>query len=80
MAGFAAAIGGAGQEAQQYGQQIRSILESRRDHVASMLSQILPTLGTEDRNQMITHIAGISGGESLGKHLLGVTKVLQSHQ
>lgn len=81
MAGFAAAIGGAGQAAGEYGHQIRGILEQRRHDLADMLTaHVLPELGQEDRNNMIPLIAGLHSGAPIGKSLQDITKVMQSHQ
>ena len=81
MAGFAALIGGMGQGAQQYGQQIRGLLEQRREHLAALLSEhVLPELGGDTRNQMIPLIAGLASGAPLGDTALKVTKILQAHQ
>ena len=81
MAGFAALIGGMGQGAQQYGQQIRGLLEQRREHLANLLTQgVLPELGGPERAEMITHIGNLLSGAPMGKTALGITKTLQSHQ
>ena len=57
MAGFIAGIGGAGAAAHDYGQQIRGLLEQRRNHFAELLT----TLASQelDPEKKATYLQGV---------------------
>ncbi len=80
MAGFAGALGGAGAQAAQYGQQIRGILEQRRGNFANLFSQLAqeetdPTL----RAEYLGHATALLANKDMAKVVPAALKSLQKH-
>lgn len=81
MAGFAAALGGVGNAVQQYGQQMRGILEQRRDLFASLAQQRAQEEPDRDmRDQWTQAAAGALSGQDFGKILPKLIKAHDTHQ
>lgn len=81
MAGFAAALGGAAAPLQQYGQQMRGILEQRRDLFASLAQQRAQEETDPDmRDQWTQAAAGALSGQDFGKILPKLIKAHDTHQ
>ena len=80
MAGFAALIGGAGDAAQEYGHQIRGILEQRRGHMVDFLTN-LATNETDPQRQAEyhDHINRLLSGEDMAKVLKSGIPMVQKH-
>ena len=78
MGGFALALGGAGQAAQQYSQQMRQILESRRQDFANLMQQAAQTESDPDtRASMLQHAMDAASGKPMGKIMQDVSGTLQ---
>jgi hypothetical protein len=81
MAGFAAILGGAGQGLQQTNQQIRSILEQRREGLANLLTQAAGQEGDPGRRgELLQHAADTLSGKPMGGIAQGVFKTVQAKQ
>ncbi len=80
MAGFAAAIGGAGQQLQQYGQQMRSILEQRREGLANLFTQrAQEETDPGMRSQWLQGAADTLAGKDFGKIFPTLIKAHDAH-
>jgi hypothetical protein len=81
MGGFAAAIGGAGQQAAQYGAQVRNILEQRRGAFAQMLTQqAAQEADLQRRSELLGHVSDLYAGKDMSKVGPAVIKTLQDHR
>lgn len=81
MGGFAALIGGLGQGAQQYGNQVRGFLENRRTGMASQLIQEAGrTWDPEHRSNLVQGAADLLSGVPMNKALTPVLKSFQTHE
>lgn len=81
MAGLAAALGGAGQEATQLGAQIRPILERQREGYAALLSKQAEEEGNPDyRNQLLKLSGQAISGEPLHKIIPAHQKLMEAMQ
>lgn len=68
MGGFANFIGGLGQGAQQYGQQARQLLESRRHDFADLIGKAAETeTDPQTRISLLKHQADLVSGKPMGK-------------
>ena len=79
MGGFASLIGGAGQEASRYGQQVRGILEQRREGLAQIMSQLAsqePDL--QKRGEYFGIVSKLYSGQDMSKALPAVIKSVQT--
>jgi hypothetical protein len=80
MAGFAAALGGAGQAVQQYGAQMRPILEQRRSNLADLIAHIGDNATDPGLKAAAYSAAGdLHAGKDLGKVLPAFMKTAQAH-
>lgn len=78
MAAFGALLGGVGQGALQYGQQVRGLLESRRHDFANLISQAAQTeTDPETRAGMLKITARLGANEPIGKITSDFSKLLQ---
>lgn len=81
MGGFAAAIGGAGQAAQEYGKQIRSILEQRRGMAIDFLTKAASEESDPGiRGELHGHLAKFIGGGDMAKIVPALIKTVQKHE
>ena len=68
MAGFAAAIGGAGNALQNYSEQMRPILERQRETLAQQIGNAAQTESDpQTRSALLQHQADLMAGKPLGK-------------
>lgn len=80
MAGFASFIGGAGQAAQQQGQQIRGILEQRRGRLVDLFTQMAAAEPEDQKRASYMGLASdAASGQPWEKILPKVTKALETH-
>ena len=80
MAGFAAAIGGMAQPAMQLGQQIRSLLESRRSQLAQAMFHLAEGQSGPKRDEYIQHGTDLlQGKKQVDQILPKVIKTVQDH-
>jgi hypothetical protein len=80
LAGFAALIGGMGQPIQQYGQQVRGFMESRRENLVGVLSNLAAQeTDPQLRSEYLGHLADLHGNKDLTKIIPAVDKTMQKH-
>lgn len=78
MAGFV--IGGLGNAAHQYGQEVRGLLESRRNHFAElMLGQAKDEWDSARRSEYLSHAAALLSGKDFSKIVPAALKTIQGH-
>lgn len=80
FAGLASIIGGAGEAASQYGQQVRGLIEQRREG----LTQLMIALGTQDpdpqrRSEYLGYASDLYAGKDISKILPALAKSIQGH-
>jgi len=80
MGGFGALIGGTGQAALNYGQQIRGLLEQRRESLANlMINSGMQEVDPQIRSEYLGHASDLLGGKDFAKVLPGIAKTVQGH-
>lgn len=81
MGGFASAIGGAGGAAQQYGQQVRALLESRRHDFADLIGKAAEQeIDPSHRSALLGHQADLLAGKPIGKIAEAFSKTIANRQ
>lgn len=79
MGGFASLLGGLGQPAQQYGHEIRGILEQRRAHFADFLSKAAAEENDpKTRAELLKHVTDLHSNVDIGKIAPKVIKTIQN--
>lgn len=80
MAGFAAAIGGMGSAAADYGHQVRGLLEQRRGDFVTLLTALAnQEVDPQRRSEYLDHASDLLKGKDLSKIVPGAVKTLQDH-
>ena len=78
--GLASLIGGAGGQAAQVGQQIRGLLEQRRENLAAEMFKLAQDEPNPDRRaEYAQHGADLLANKDLGKVIPGIMKTAQAH-
>jgi hypothetical protein len=81
MGGFASAIGGMGEAAAQYGQQVRGLLESRRHDFAALLQNEAANEGNPTHRAGLLELsAGLMSGKPLSKLIPSYAKIHQARE
>lgn len=81
FSGLGAALGGAGQAAVPYGQQVRGILEARKHDLADNITRIIPAITDPDLKANLSGLMGdVYGNKPIGPLIQKFQMLVQKHQ